>query len=187
MVIRRYRESDLEQILDMFYNTVHTVNAKDYTKSQLDAWAARNPDNRKWSESLNQNIVYVAEINDNIIGFGDLNNKRYIDRLFTHKDFQGIGVASGILNTLENEAKRLGYLEIYTEASITAKSFFEKQKYQTILCQNKKYNRQIFVNYIMKKIFNLHSFLFWKDINDEIENAKGIGLFIRYEYNFWNH
>lgn len=58
---------------------------------------------------------YVAELNDIIIGFGDLNNKEYIHRLFTHKDFQRIGTASKILKKLEEKAKRSGYMEIYTD------------------------------------------------------------------------
>lgn len=36
MVIRKYRSSDCKEIIELFYNTVHTVNAKDYPKEQLD-------------------------------------------------------------------------------------------------------------------------------------------------------
>lgn len=39
MEIRKYLESDCKILSELFYNTVHTVNAKDYTKEQLDVWA----------------------------------------------------------------------------------------------------------------------------------------------------
>jgi len=39
MFIREYQSSDCKELAKLFYNTVHTVNAKDYTKEQLDAWA----------------------------------------------------------------------------------------------------------------------------------------------------
>lgn len=39
MVIRKYYLSDCKEIIELFYNTVHIVNAKDYTKEQLDVWA----------------------------------------------------------------------------------------------------------------------------------------------------
>ena len=39
MQIRRYTPEDLPQIAELFYNTVHTVNARDYTREQLDVWA----------------------------------------------------------------------------------------------------------------------------------------------------
>jgi N-acetylglutamate synthase and related acetyltransferases len=143
--------SDLEEILQVFYNTVHSINAKDYSKSQLDAWGVKNPDKQRWLDSLERNISYVAELNGKIIGFGDLNDKKYIDRLYTHKDYQGIGVASKILDALEQEAIKLGYPEVYTEASITAKLFFLNRKYNILQPQNKYHNGQVFINYIMIK------------------------------------
>lgn len=151
MVVRRFIESDLEEILRMFYDTVHTINAKDYSKSQLVAWGVKNPDKGRWLDSLKNNITFVANINGEIVGFGDLNDKGYIDKLYTHKDYQGMGIASIILCTLEKEAKKLGYTELYTEASITAKPFFQKRGYSVIQSQNKEYNGQVFVNFIMKK------------------------------------
>ena len=39
MLIRKYMSSDCRQLADLFYQTVHTVNGKDYTKEQLDVWA----------------------------------------------------------------------------------------------------------------------------------------------------
>lgn len=30
MIIRHYNEEDLEAIIELFYETVHSVNAKDY-------------------------------------------------------------------------------------------------------------------------------------------------------------
>ena len=35
MIIREYQPSDCEEITELFYNTVHTVNAKDDTEEQL--------------------------------------------------------------------------------------------------------------------------------------------------------
>lgn len=47
MLIREYQPSDGKEITELFYNTVHTVNAKDYTKEQLDVWANRTSGFRK--------------------------------------------------------------------------------------------------------------------------------------------
>ncbi len=35
MLVREYQISDCKEITKLFYNTVHTVNAKDYTKEQF--------------------------------------------------------------------------------------------------------------------------------------------------------
>lgn len=42
MEIRSYRQEDIKVIAELFYNTVHSVNAADYTDEQLDAWADGN-------------------------------------------------------------------------------------------------------------------------------------------------
>ena len=41
MFVRGYQMSDCKEITELFYNTVHTINAKDYTKEQLDVWARK--------------------------------------------------------------------------------------------------------------------------------------------------
>lgn len=44
MLIRNYQPSDCKEIAELFYNTVHTINAKDYTKEQLNVWATGQVD-----------------------------------------------------------------------------------------------------------------------------------------------
>ena len=47
MILRRYTPADCEQILKLFYETVHTVNARDYSPAQLDVWATGKEDAAK--------------------------------------------------------------------------------------------------------------------------------------------
>ncbi|MBS9804723.1 GNAT family N-acetyltransferase [Bacillus cereus] len=152
IIIRTFEKEDLDQVLQLFYETVHTVNARDYNELQLQAWAPKRLDRESWLQSLEKNISYVADNNGVIVGFGDYNDEHYVDRLFTHKDYQGKGIASYILQELEKEAVSLGHGEIYTEASITAKPFFESKGFACIKEQNKQHNGQNFINYVMKKI-----------------------------------
>ena len=44
MHLRTYVSSDCKQLAGLFYQTVHSVNAKDYTKEQLDVWATGKVD-----------------------------------------------------------------------------------------------------------------------------------------------
>lgn len=64
MILRPYRPSDLRELAELFYDTVHTVNAGDYTAEQLDAWADGAPDLEEWGRTLfpaAQNACYSAE------------------------------------------------------------------------------------------------------------------------------
>ena len=46
MIIRRYKNADCDMVAKLFYETVHSVNAKDYTEEQLSVWA-NNADSLK--------------------------------------------------------------------------------------------------------------------------------------------
>lgn len=70
MLIREYQSSDCKELAELFYNTVHTVNAKDYTKKQLDVWATGQVDLKTWNQSLQEHFSIVAVDDDIIIGLG---------------------------------------------------------------------------------------------------------------------
>ena len=148
MEIRRYRHSDCEEMAKLFYETVHTVNAGDYTKEQLDVWADGNIDLEKWDKSFSEHYSIVAVENNKIVGFGDIDNSGYLDRLYVHKDFQRRGIASAICDNLE---QAFNVNKITVHASITAKPFFICRKYKVIKEQQVIRNDIPLTNYIMEK------------------------------------
>lgn len=151
MNIRNFKDQDIESVLNLFYDTVHSVNSKDYNNEQLKAWAPKELDRLKWIESLNRNYSIVAEENTKIIGFGDIDSTGYLDRLYVHKNHQGKKVASNLINALENYIFKKGVKSIITDVSITAKPFFEKKGYEVIKEQQVELRGQLFTNFKMCK------------------------------------
>lgn len=151
MIIRKYKISDLREICDLFYYTVHKINAKDYSKEQLDVWAT-GEEVHKWGKSLSENFTLVAVNDGLVVGFGDIDKNGYLDRLYVNANFQGRGIATEICNRLERESEKNGIVKITTHASITAKPFFEKRNY--VVIKNQQVERQgvKLENYIMEKI-----------------------------------
>lgn len=148
MIIREYRPLDCEILAELFYNTVHTVNVKDYTKEQLDVWATGTIDLEKWNQSFMEHYTLVAVDDEVIIGFGDIDKTGYLDHLFVHADYQGKGIATAICNQLEQAV----YGSILTHSSITAKSFFEKRGYKVIKEQCVERQGIFLTNFIMEKL-----------------------------------
>ncbi len=192
MYLRKYHPSDCAALAALFYETVHTVNAKDYSPEQLDAWADGQVDLNAWNESFLAHNTYVAVqecdgaddidscASDSagpaprktddipattlIIGFGDMDDTGYLDRLYVHKDYQGKGVATAICDRLEEDFRlsRKSFLQncaaqkrkndtFTTHASITARPFFEKRGYAVVKAQQVVRKGIFLTNYIMKK------------------------------------
>lgn len=148
--LREYNSNDLNQICYLFYNTVHSVCSNDYTQKQLNAWADGNINKELWDESLSDHYSIVAELEGEIVGFGDLDDD-YFDRLYVHKDYQGQGIATSILMKLEACAKKNNFDSITTYASITAKPFFEKFGYKFVEENKVERNGEVLTNFLMKK------------------------------------
>ena len=145
-IIRNYQSSDCSQIAELFYNTVHTVNARDYTGEQLDAWASGNVDLEEWDRSFSEHTTLVAVMDDIIVGFGDIDRTGYLDRLYVHKNYQNRGFASAICDRLE---QAVCTDRIITHASITAKSFFEHRGYTAVKEQQVIRRGVSLTNYVM--------------------------------------
>lgn len=148
MIIRKYEASDCKELVELFYNTVHFINAKDYTEEQLNVWATKSVDLDKWNESLLSHFSVVAVEDEIIVGFGDIDSTGYLDRLYVHKDYQNQGIATAICDKLEY-AFEVGKLT--THASITAKPFFEKRGYRAVKKQTVIKSGVSLHNYVMEK------------------------------------
>lgn len=148
MTIRRYRSEDCRRLTELFYDTVHSVNARDYAPEQLDAWATGQPDLEAWDRSLHAHESFVAEENGVIIGFGDIDQSGYLDRLFVDKDHQGRGVATALCDALEAAVRAEHYT---THASITARPFFEKRGYHVVRQQRVERQGVFLTNFVMEK------------------------------------
>lgn len=148
MIIRSYSPADCEEVLRLFYNTVHIVNARDYSEEQLCVWASGGEDMEEWNRSLLEHYTLLAQEQGQIVGFGDISSGRYLDRLFVHHDFQRQGIAGALCQRLEEWAGG----NVTTHASITALPFFLKRGY--IILREQKAERQgvSLVNYLMEKI-----------------------------------
>lgn len=151
MKLRTYQPKDCAALAELFFQTVHTVNSKDYTKAQLNAWATGNIDLLAWNESFLKHNTILAETGETIAGFGDMDDSGCIDRLFVHRDYQNKGIATAIAEELERQAVLHGIYIFTTYASITAKPFFELRGYRVVRENTVVRGNITLTNFTMKK------------------------------------
>ncbi len=146
--LRPYRPSDCPALLRLFYETVHTACAGEYSPAQLDAWADGRPDAGARNRSLLSHDAWVAEWAHIPAGFADQDDTGYLDRLYVHPRFQRRGIASALCDQLE---RRSTAAVLTVHASITARPFFERRGYTLIRPQWVERHGILLQNFVMQK------------------------------------
>jgi putative acetyltransferase len=148
---RSFRPDDAPVLLALFRDTIRRINSRDYDLDQIRAWASDDIDLDIWAGRFTGRFVRVAEIDGRPIGFAELEPNGHIDRLYVSADHQRRGIGRALLAALVAEARRLGVARLFTEASITARPFFESQGFVVLAPQVVTCRGAEFVNYRMER------------------------------------
>ncbi len=152
MEVRLFQTQDAEQIARLFHETVREINVRDYSNSQVEAWAPEDIQFRNWVEVCSNRFTYVADDNGVIAGFGELEPNGHIDCFYCHKNYQRCGVGSRIYQAIEAKAYELSLNRLFVEASITAKPFFQRMGFAVVKEQEVMRRGEGFINYAMEKL-----------------------------------
>jgi putative acetyltransferase len=95
--------------------------------------------------------TWVAVLDRELVGFTDLEPDGHIDMMFVHPAHQGVGVATLLLATVEAAAIAQGVHRLFTEASLTARPFFEKRGFSILASQRVEKRGQFLINFRMEK------------------------------------
>lgn len=150
MKIREYEPDDLPELMALFRRSVLEGASRDYNPEQLSAWAD-TVEQQTWAERLAGQTVAVCEMDEGIGGFASMGANGHLDFMFVHPEHLRRGIASMLYSHLETWADAQGIERIYTEASLTAKPFFEKQGFAVIVRQTVERNDVTLNNFRMEK------------------------------------
>lgn len=53
VIIRQYKSTDCKYLSELFYDTIHSVNAGDYNEEQLNSWASGKIDLEIYNRCVN--------------------------------------------------------------------------------------------------------------------------------------
>ncbi len=151
MKIRCYGARDAPQLARLFYGTVHSVNRLDYSEEQVRAWAPIVPNPEEWHARMAGRRTLVAEEGGEVVGFAELEDDGHLGMLYVCGDAVGRGVGQRLYQAVEREGRRRGLGQIFTEASITARPFFERQGFRVVREQTVSRRGVSMTNFAMEK------------------------------------
>ena len=99
-----------------------------------------------------------------VVGFASITQQGYLHSMFVHKDFQGKGIATILLNEIERYATATGIIRITSEVSLTARPFFEQRGYIVTEEQKRRANQLSLTNFWMAKNLSSYAVKFYESL-----------------------
>ena len=122
--VDRHALGDEHLLWELYYDTTHIVNGRDYTAAQCERWAPTNKNMKEWIDRIRSKNPFVARNQKTIVGFAELDSDGHIDYFYVHHAWTRKGVGRLLYTTIEAKACESQLPRLYTESSITAMPFF---------------------------------------------------------------
>lgn len=132
--IRRFQAGDAEETAALIAKTLRTVNIKDYSEEYIEANVSSHSADIL-IERAKQGHMYVVCDGARIIGCGAIAGywgsmtESILLTIFVLPEYQGRGIGSSIIQTLEQDEYFTRARRIEIPASITAVDFYRKMGY----------------------------------------------------------
>lgn len=134
MHIRRYIDTDAEEVSKLVCRNFREVNIKDYPYEETEE-LAEIFDAAKIRSIASSAHMYIACDQDKIVGTGSIadywgsETESVLLTIFVLPEYQGRGIGKKIIQTLESDEYFLRANRIEIPASITASGFYVKMGY----------------------------------------------------------
>lgn len=154
ITVRSYRPEDVQDLANIFFNTIHHINTEHYTQEQVDVWAPKSSlEAETWASKFLKTQPIVAMAGETVVGFAEFEPSGHIDCFYVHHEWIGKGVGAALMNEIFDRAQKQQIDPIFVEVSITAKPFFEKQGFIVLSEQTVVLKGIGLTNYKMEKRF----------------------------------
>jgi putative acetyltransferase len=123
--LRPYLPADLPVLVGIFRASIEELTGDDYTEAQQEAWASVADDAAEFGRRLAASLALVATVSGVPVGFGSLKGRDVIDLLYVHPAMARRGIGTLLCDALEKLVGSRGETSLVTDASDTARPFFE--------------------------------------------------------------
>lgn len=127
-MIRKFKESDAEDVCDLVAKTFNNFVAKDFTKAGRTQFLKEQSPEEQIKRSKTRD-VFVAVDKGKIIGILE-GNKDKVTRLFVDKKHHGKGIAKNLMLKFESKCRKTGLKRIRVFSSLYAIKFYEHIGYR---------------------------------------------------------
>jgi len=128
--IRRFKNSDAQNISEIIIRCLKEINSKDYPSEIINGMIVHFTPERV-SELAQERKMYVATYKGEVVGTVSRDGNK-VFTMFVNPDFSAQGIGSKLMDYIEQLAASEKYEYMETGASITAHDFYRKRGYKDI-------------------------------------------------------
>ncbi len=129
IVIRHATAADAGAVHTIVLLALRETNARDYPPSVIDRLALTLPG--KVASNLETWCAFVATANGLVVGTGSLNGQT-VSSVYVHPNYQGRGIATKLMDAVENAANAQSLETLSVQSSVTAKPFYLKRGFKIV-------------------------------------------------------
>lgn len=132
MQLRPFQKKDTDTLVKIYRDSIRRIGPDFYTASQIEAWSIYPVDIDDFAYRLSRGYTLVAEEDDQIRAFGQIDPLDFVSFIYTAADACRKGFATRVCDAMETHARAHGVTAIRTEASLISKGFFLKRGYHVV-------------------------------------------------------
>jgi putative acetyltransferase len=150
--IRRFVHGDEPKLFEVYYSAIHVIASRDYNQSQIDAWAPADLDQALWRNRMRAINPFVALLDDEIVGYADIQPSGYIDHFFVSGYYPRQGIGSQLMSTLHQHAAAWRLTRLTSDVSRSAQPLFEKHGFLVVEERRPEIRGVVVPNALMQKL-----------------------------------
>ncbi|HVY57447.1 MAG TPA: GNAT family N-acetyltransferase [Xanthobacteraceae bacterium] len=127
--LRPFLPTDGSDVVAIFRASIEELTEEDYGEAQREAWASMADDEEAFVARLARALTLVATMDGTVVGFISLEDANRIEMLYVHPAVARHGVGTTLCDAVEKIAASRGTTRLTTDASDSARDFFEHRGY----------------------------------------------------------
>jgi N-acetylglutamate synthase-like GNAT family acetyltransferase len=127
IVIRRATAEDSGAVYEIVLRTLCDSNSRDYPASVIDRLVLTLPN--KVASNLETWHAFLAIVDGQVVGTGSLSGQ-IVQSVYVHPDYQRGGVATRLMDAVENAAIAQSVRTLSVQSSITAQPFYANRGFK---------------------------------------------------------
>lgn len=136
-VIRRALEFDAEEIHEAHMHSIRSVCSRDHSPREISAWAGRTLNTARWIYSIQNEDVWVVDVESKVEGFAHLRTQEresvrqaHVDGLYLTPRALGQGFGRELTELMIERAREIKVESMVLESTLTAHSFYLKMGFR---------------------------------------------------------